>query len=265
MPFSETIEELLREVDPYDYEIYWSHGRGVPDCLNVPTNQAMKNKKNTHFWFVDDDMQLPKGVLRTLVEADTDVIACDYPVSADGIGSTLYDPDGNAFFSGSGCLLVKREVLENLKKPYWRADVGWRLSFMPDFLSLEAGAQNPDKVYGQQDVNFGLRLYAKGTPIRVSDVTCGQRKLKKLGNWTDNQGGHEVVVWRKFHKNSFYIHDNETKRTPARGMVEVKLHTGEWAQAKLDHARQLYKNGLATQIGHAKFVNWDIATERILV
>jgi hypothetical protein len=167
MAFSETVEEVYRELLlaqkklGITWKVYWSHGRKVPDCLNVPTKQALKVKGNTHFWYVDDDMILPRGVLTSLLEANKHAIVCDYPCTIT-MGAVLYDREGRAYFGGNGCLLVKREVLEDLKDPIWRSDIGWQIRYHNDFVEFVAGTDNPDKVYGRHDVHFGLRLYAKG-------------------------------------------------------------------------------------------------------
>lgn len=39
--FSKTVDELLRELKPYSYEIFWSHGRPIPDCFEIPTQEAL--------------------------------------------------------------------------------------------------------------------------------------------------------------------------------------------------------------------------------
>jgi hypothetical protein len=41
--FSQTFEELLGELEGFDYEIFWAHGRPLPDCFNEPTEEALSD------------------------------------------------------------------------------------------------------------------------------------------------------------------------------------------------------------------------------
>ncbi len=266
LAFSETVDEVIQECKSvekdYDWKIYWSHSRKVPDCLNVPTNEALRLKKNMFFWFVDDDMIITKGTLKHLLQQDRHAIMCDYPASIT-MGAILYDPDGRAFFGGNGCLLVKREVLEAIKHPVWRSDVGWRIQLLNDHVSFEANSQNPDKVYGQHDVHFGLRLYSQGKAIYVSKMTCGQRKLKVAGDYSSNKGAHEIIEWKKFHPNMMYIINDQGKRDESDmgTLVRIKMNDGEMLYTARSTAKKFIKKGLAKGVGHAIINGYDFEDE----
>jgi len=266
LAYSETLDEIITELKTLDCEwkIYWSHSRKVPNCLNVPTNQALRVKSNTHSWFLDDDMIIPPGTLKELIKEDRHAIACDYPTSIT-MGGVVYDPDGRAYFTGNGCLLVKREVLESIKKPIWRSDMNWRIRYHNNHVEFIAGSSNPDKVYGGHDVHFGLRLYAVGQPIHVSPVRCGQRKLKESGDFKTNLGAHKILEWRKFHSNIMYIIKSQGKRSRENSekTIYVKLWDGNFAYVGKEFAFKLIENGGASQIGHAMFTNYDIRNDRV--
>jgi len=175
--FSETAAELLRELGPYEHQIYYSHGRPIPDCFNVPTETALADPAITHVLYCEDDMIIPRGILRKMVAIDYPAVALDYPFKADNEATALRDPHGFAFYTGTGFLLVMRQLLEKLPKPIFRANIAWDtmidrqrvITFWPRELAEGAG-------YGLQDVNFGLTLYANSLPILVMGE-AGQRKL----------------------------------------------------------------------------------------
>lgn len=192
LAFSKTCEELLENLQGFDYEIFFSHKRPIPDCFNEPLERALKGSY-THFWFVEDDMILLKDTLKDLLKAKVPAICCDYPVSKEGKASVYRDPDNNAIYGGTGCLLATREFIEQYERPVFRTDIAWDIS-IGDRLEV-----TPRKVkgnlYGLHDVTFGLQAYERGTPIKVSDIRCGQRKLTALGRTGTNQGEHLIEVW----------------------------------------------------------------------
>lgn len=193
LAFSQTCEELLENLQGFDYEIFFSHKLPIPECFNLPTDRALKNTSNTHFFYVEDDMILPKDVLKTLLKAKVPAICCDYPVSREGKPSVYRDPAGNAIYGGTGCLLVTREFLEAYKQPVFRTDIAWDIKVGDKFEATPRKIEGD--LYGLHDVTFGLLAYNRGTPIKVSKIHCGQRKLKALGQIGTNNGEHLIQVW----------------------------------------------------------------------
>lgn len=251
--FSETIEEIIREAKDWggDWEIYWAHQRPIPECFNEPTEKALADKRNTHFWIVEEDMGLPKGVLKDLMSHNVESVACDYPVTTDPSGTILRDPYGKAYFTGCGCLLVTREVLEFIPKPIWRSDLAWSLTYHFDYIDAEI-TKRPSKamkkIYGHQDINFGLYLYAKGRPIEICDhKVCFQRKIVNLG--MKNSNLHGVHKIRKANKRiKTYAFPIEFKEVDAMGFVEL----WEWDEGEKERfftdekmAKRLIKEGRA--------------------
>jgi hypothetical protein len=189
--FSQTLENLLDELQDFDYEIYWSHGKSLPECFNDPTERALQDPDVYAVLFCEDDMIIPKGMLKDMFAQNYPVVAMDYPFKQDGDSTVLHDPEGNAYWTGSGFLLVARQVLEGLPKPIWRTD----RTFDP-FVDKDTIHFWPRTLegthYGLHDLNFGLVLYSSGLPIIVMDKTGGQHKLRALGEKHSNNGAHDI-------------------------------------------------------------------------
>lgn len=189
--FSETLEELLNELEGFNYEIFWAHGKSLPDCFNEPTERALSDPDVFAVLFCEDDMILPKGILKKMFATNYPAVALDYPFQQDGDATCLHDPQGMAFWTGTGFLLVARQVLENLEKPIWRTD----RTFDPfiDSDTIHFWPRKLNKVfYGLHDLNFGMVCYSAGMPIMPMAETAGQRKLVKLGEKHTNKGAHNI-------------------------------------------------------------------------
>lgn len=189
--FSETLEELLGELEGLEYEIYWAHAKSLPECFNEPTERALADPTNYAVLFCEDDMILPKGILRKMFDANYPVVALDYPFQQDGDSTCLHDPEGMAFWTGTGFILVAREILEQIPKPIWITS----RTFDPfiDKDTIHFWPRQLTKVfYGLHDLNFGMVLYSAGVPIMPMEETAGQRKLVKLGEKHTNNGAHDI-------------------------------------------------------------------------
>lgn len=190
--FSETLEELLTELEGVKHEIFWAHEKSLPDCFNEPTEKALADPEVFAVLIVEDDMIIPKGILKDMFNAGYPVVALDYPFKQQGDATVLRDPKGWAYWTGTGFILIAREVLESMEKPIWRTDT----TFDPfiDKDTIHFWPRKLDKVYyGLHDLRFGLLLYSAGLPIMVMEQTAGQRKLINLGKKGTNNGAHEIV------------------------------------------------------------------------
>lgn len=190
--FSQTLEELLNELEGFDYEIFWAHGKSLPDCFNEPTERALADPEVYAVLFCEDDMILPKGILKEMFAVKYPVTALDYPFQTDGDSTCLHDPQGMAFWTGTGFMLVARGILENVEKPIWRTN----RTFDPfiDKDTIHFWPRKLNKVfYGLHDLNFGMVLYSAGVPIYPMTRTAGQRKLLELGEKHTNNGSHNIV------------------------------------------------------------------------
>lgn len=190
--FSETLEELLGELQDFDYEIFWAHGKSLPDCFNEPTERALADPEVYAVLFCEDDMIIPKGILKEMFMTRYPVVALDYPFQQQGDATCLHDPKGMAYWTGTGFMVAARQLLEKMEKPIWRTE----RTFDPfiDKDTIHFWPRKLDKVfYGLHDLNFGLVLYSAGVPIYPMSITAGQRKLVELGKSGSNQGSHNII------------------------------------------------------------------------
>lgn len=189
--FSETLEELLRELEGFEHEIYWAHGKSLPACFNEPTERALADPDVYAVLICEDDMIIPKGMLKRMFEVNYPVVAMDYPFRQNGDATTLHDPDGKAFWTGTGFMLIARHILESIPKPIWIT--GQTFDPFIDADTIHFWPRKLDKVYyGLHDLNFGLILYSAGVPVHPMSQTGGQRKLVKLGEKHTNNGAHQI-------------------------------------------------------------------------
>lgn len=243
--FSRTAEEIVRNLRDINYKLFFSHKRPIPQCFNVPTQEALADETITHLLYVEDDMIIPARTFFGMLNEDKDIITCDYPVTKEGKGAVFYDPAGNVVFCGTGCLLVKRGVFEKLSAPYFRSDIRWSPLNYGKTVKL-VGSKFNDEGYGLHDVTFGIRLYKAGIPIHVYS-NLGQRKLLSLGKSGSNDGAHKIEQWHKIKKN-FALERilRQPLATGAKGaLVTVDTPTGG-VRVSQKHAENLVAQGLAT-------------------
>lgn len=189
--FSETLEELLRELKDFDHKFFWAHERPLPECFNEPVEAALADPDIYAVLICEDDMLLPKGILKRMFDRNYPVVALDYPFKNDGDSTMLHAPDGSAIYSGTGFILIARAILEALPKPIFRTDTAWDTMIKGDTL-LFWPRKLTKVAYGLHDVNLGILLFANGIPIKPMFKTAGQRKLVKLGEPNTNNGAHEI-------------------------------------------------------------------------
>lgn len=212
--FSESFEELLRELKPFEHKIFFAHGKPIPDCFNVPTERALEDKSFTHVLFFEDDMMIPEGVLKKMLKLDYPAVALDYPFKNDGEATVLHDPSGYALYTGMGFMLVWREVLEKFPKPIFRTDIAWDMKLSAvdkekGYRTLYMFPRDVSKIktYGLQDINFGLTMWTNKMPIMVA-APAGQRKLVAMGMANTNNGAHIIKTITRTGKDNITKHDD---------------------------------------------------------
>lgn len=244
--FSQTAEEILSNLKGIPHKFFFSHAKPIPACFQKPTEAALEDESITHLWFVEEDMILPPKTLQTLLEANANVITCDYPVTKDGRGSVFCDPGGQVVFCGTGCLLVKRRVFEGMTKPYFTSKVRWTMLNYGSQIKL-IGKDNLKGGYGLHDITFCIKLWKNGTIIKVSPIQLGQRKLLELGRPGTNHGAHVIEEWTKIVPNARLDALLSQPIAPAANskLVTVDTPTGGISTSQ-KHAANLVKQGLAS-------------------
>lgn len=243
--FSETAEELLNNLKGIPHTIYFSHKRPIPECFEVPTNEALKDPDVTHLFYVEDDMILRPDTLKKLLEVDANAVTADYPVTKDGKGSVFADKGKNVVFCGTGCLLVKRNVFDSLKKPYFTDKVRWIMLNYGEQIKLTGVYGGVG--YGTQDITFCIKLWNTGVTIKLIKQKLGQRKLLALGKAGSNNGAHKIETWRKIVKDARL--DALLAQPVAIGakskLVTVDTPTGGITTSR-KHAENLVAQGMAS-------------------
>lgn len=191
--FSETFEELLNEVQSLGipWEIYWSHEKSLPQCFNDPTEQALNDPNVFAVLICEDDMIIPKGILKEMFAEGYPVVALDYPFKKNGDSTCHHDPEGFAYYTGTGFMLIARQILENMEKPIWRTNIIFDPFIDKDTIHFWP-RELEDTHYGLHDLYIGMVLYSSGVPVKPMQVTAGQRKLKALGKAGVNDGKHDI-------------------------------------------------------------------------
>lgn len=236
--YSQTVEELYRELESIRtfrgdrYKVFFSHGRPIPECFNIPTEQALEDDFS-HVLFVEEDMVLPRGILQELIDREAPAVACDYPVSGGSGGTVMYDQEGRALFTGCGLLLVEADLLRRLPKPIWRSDIEWKPVVDDGLIYFTVSYKGKRAVYGQQDVAFGLRLYANGMPIEVLGETIGQREMVRKGAKGSNDGYHVVEDRMEVAER------RDLQNIPVRRQFKEIMIDGKRVKVKDDHLKKL--------------------------
>lgn len=243
--FSQTAEEVLTNLKGIDHKIFFAHKLPIPECFELPTEQALRNNDITHLWFVEDDMVLKPDTLKRMLEADKNVVTYDYPVTKDGNGAVFYDRGSNAIFGGTGCMLVKRSVFDNLKKPYFTDNIRWKMLNYGE--SVKLVGEYAESSYGTHDITFCIKLWNNGVTLNVLRGNLAQRKLISLGKSGSNNGAHRIEVWRKVTKNKrLKAIQSQPIATGAKStLVTIDTPTGGITTSH-KHAKTLVEQGLAT-------------------
>jgi hypothetical protein len=250
--FSKTVEELLTELKPYKHKIFWSHGRPIPDCFEIPTTEALTDSSFTHLLTVEEDMIIPKGSIKAMLAEKRPYVAYDYPVTGAPSGTVLYDTPTTAYFTGCGLMLVEMDIVRRMPLPIWRTNIAWNMKHRSSYVQFDLSLRRAD--YGQQDIAFGLRLYANQIPLYVMPKTIGQRKLVKQGKGMTNEGCHEIKEYYDVTTTKPITEPHDS------GLVAIKTPDGKIHYMYGEHAKKLVEQGRAEliTIGNAEFYNLDI-------
>lgn len=243
--FSQTADEVLQNVKGMPHKFFFSHRKPLPECFEEPVNRALEDPDVTHLWLVEDDMILPPDILKKMLEKDKAVVTVNYPTTKKGDAAIL-TIKGRIVYAGTGCTLVKREVFDELKKPYFRSDIAWVPKNRGDYIKFTAVKKTDDSAYGLHDVNFFMNLYKLGIPVHKLDFNIGQRKLVSLGKAGSNNGAHKIEEWKRVNKDRYFSLIKNLPVEETGNLVEVVTPTGN-ILTNSTHAKKLIKLGLGTR------------------
>jgi len=186
--FSRTIESLLKNLEGLDYRILFTYGLPIPDSHNTVVKDALDIDGVSHILILEEDMVIPDGVLKEMLKMDKQVICVDYAVN--GGYSTICRKKGEILWCGLGCLLVKKEVFDKIKEPWFENNRTLRIL---DKNKLEYIIEDIPNKYGGHDILFGLKLKEVGIPItQLEGFECEHLKIKDYNSKQGNNGCHLI-------------------------------------------------------------------------
>ncbi len=178
----------------------------IPDCRNILAEQGLKTNA-THFLLLDDDVIMPIGGLKRLIEADTDIAFIDYPMHYEGsrwgnMGTATYDnwlpgepTKGKPIkWAGLGCALVKREVFEKMKTPFQKLGQAFRRD---DNGKMILEQTDLDLGGGGEDSYFFIEAQKLGFKVKQVEGVCGHARFARIvGAFNEGkyQTQHKIVV-----------------------------------------------------------------------
>ena len=181
MILSRTVERLLemvKRVGALEVRFYFSHDRGIPDCFNVPCQQALTDGCS-YVVIIEEDVVPPVNALQDMLYASADIAFYDCPL--DQGRSTRYF--GDILTSGIGCVMFRAEAL------------GMLLPFSTERLYDKEGNQigtNDGTVYGRQDTDMYIRAHKMGFVVKKAGE-ADHYHVKEWGTPRSNNGCHKIV------------------------------------------------------------------------
>ena len=175
---SGTSVEIAIAADPYSVAL----------CRNRAVMRFLTNPENTHLFFVDNDVHIQRDALDLLLSLDASVAVGCYPsikgapeeryrlfpyllVQREGGWlATWFDGPLEVEKAGTGCMLIKREVLEALGYPWFR----W--VERPNFDAREIRSTSDDMDFSERARDANFRIIAHG------NVRCSHFKEFDVAN-----------------------------------------------------------------------------------
>jgi hypothetical protein len=173
----------------------------LPISRNYLVETALKVDWWSHILLLDDDVILPKGGLKELIDLKADVAAMDYPIrqlkNDKQVGTAVYDKDKSLAWAGIGSTLVKRHVFKKLPAP-WFIFTNHKISRDNDGrIGLFAGQQQENNTFsGGEDVQFFLNCRKEKFSLKVTKSIAKHCFIEHLVSPVANsryQQQHKIV------------------------------------------------------------------------
>ena len=180
--------------------VLYSYDVPLPISRNYLVESALKLDWDAAL-LLDDDVILPKGGLKELIDLDVDVAVMDYPlkrlIEKKNVGTAVFDKDKSLVWAGLGSTLVKRKVFEKLPQPWFvftnhkiSRDNDGRLGF------FGSRTQEQNEFSGGEDVQFFLNCRKEGFSMKVTKsnaVHCYMEHVVSPVATTRYQQQHKIV------------------------------------------------------------------------
>ena len=189
--FLETIRSLFENLKDYKWELIPISGLPIPEAQNEAVKRALRGLDNDIFLWIEEDMIVPEGMVKKMLEMNKEVVCVDYPVA--GGWSTIKKVNGEIQHCGLGCTLIKRKVFETIPEPWFETNKSIRAE-TGEILDI------PMK-YGGHDIYFGLKLKKYGFKIhQLEGVECEHLRCSDLNRRENNNGVYGIYKLEKITK-----------------------------------------------------------------
>lgn len=190
--FSRTTECIFNNIKGFEnVRLYMSHERPIPDCFNEPISKAMSDGCDI-FWFVEEDMYFPDHTLMTLLNEyfkGNRFVTTEYADRRTGKTLVRRNSLGEPIYTGMGCLLTDKEMLEDIGYPYLRTGTFWLVGddyeYKPDI---------QQKGYGTQDVWLCYNARKQGLKLHIAPIEVGHMNLTKKADDCVNNGVDTIDI-----------------------------------------------------------------------
>ena len=197
MVFSRTMESVFNNIKNVDIpvELYMAHDLPLPDCFNVPLQKALDDDCDL-IWFVEEDMIFPDDTLKKMIDDYINghmAISTEYADRRTGKSLVTRNYKGKVLYSGMGCMLLDRKIIEKIGKPYLRKSVFWILKDNNNkVLGIEPHLELTQKGYGTQDVWLSWNITNQGHEIYLNKAKVGHMQLMEKSKDCLDNGQHTI-------------------------------------------------------------------------
>jgi len=176
---TECIGSVLRELSQRadEWGITLGTNKPIPACHNEVVAQALKDGAD-YVWLVEEDVIVPEGTLKKLLEADTDIVAADVPSRhVEGL-TQIAKWKGKVYWVHTGCTLIKKEVFEKLPVPWFDNTYAYEFKVEEKEVVFNKKKLKEPEEYGGQDIHFSQTALAAGFIIKDIPVVCTHAVVK---------------------------------------------------------------------------------------
>lgn len=203
--YSKTTESIIggmQELNKYGIATSYvgSHDLPIPDCFNYVVEKCLQNTAVDKIIFIEEDMYVFPDAFVKLATSEHPIATLQYnDKNGSPHGIIHYNEIGEILWCGFGATAIKREVFEKLDKPYFRADVRYKVvkrmredgtRYVSHYEELPLRSNHQ---YGGQDVDFYTRVRKLGYKIeRIEGEMAHHFDLVQMGDRYTNNGVHVI-------------------------------------------------------------------------
>jgi hypothetical protein len=183
---SRMVQSLLESLNGLEFDAYWSHDRPIPECFNVPIQEAIDDGCDPIIIW-EDDVVATRYALKTLLGAVRLSDIAFYDTKLDNGPTTLVM--NGITVSGTSLIAFRRDIIQSLMplRITQRYD-GHTLEPLPEW-DHDKAMQH----WGGQDYDLFIRAQAAGYTVKHLG-TLPHCRLRQLGNRHVNNGVDTIEI-----------------------------------------------------------------------